>query len=179
MDRETSDNPQEFQFHYSREERLKHAPKNVQNFYKGKFGFSEGGLIRVLLSNKSSKLLFLTIVVVAALGIGISIVDSTDNVNKKNGVKYSLNAFSFDDTVYVSLKIDEVKGYASKDDISITFMALDSTGTVVHQTFQQGIYDGNESFFRTTFSDYDIIQVEALLKNGSVSIPLSSYVERQ
>ena len=60
---ETRENGEEpLIFRYNRNERLKNAPKNVQDFYSGNFSTAPKGLFKSLFANKTSKIMFLTII---------------------------------------------------------------------------------------------------------------------
>ena len=45
-------------FHYNREERLKRAPKIVQDYYSGNFKPYKGGLLKSLVATRGNRLLF-------------------------------------------------------------------------------------------------------------------------
>ena len=77
MSEQRPENPGELNFYYNREERLKNAPRTVKDFYNGKMKTPPRGLIKVLVATKGSRIIFLTLVFVTALGIAISLVDKT------------------------------------------------------------------------------------------------------
>jgi hypothetical protein len=123
--------------------------------------------------------MFLTLVFLTALGIAISLVEKTSNSDKRDGIHYSLNAFSFDEMVYVSLKLDENQSFKKSESIDVSFIAKDSTGTVAAKNTDSGTYSGKELFFRTTFYDYDIIEIGAVIQVNGNDIVLSTPVEKQ
>jgi len=90
-----------------------------------------------------------------------------------------LSAFSFDEVVYVSLKLDENSSYKKSENIDVSFIAKDSTGTVAAKSTDSGTYSGKEHFFRTTFYDYDIIEIGAVIQVGGNDIVLTTPVEKQ
>ncbi|MBO4507482.1 MAG: hypothetical protein J5747_02470 [Spirochaetaceae bacterium] len=179
MSEQDKDNQDGLHFYYDRDERLKNAPRVVKDFYNGNMKTPERGLIRVLVANKASRIMFLTLVFLTALGIAISLVERSSNTEKKDGVRYSLTAFSFDESIYVAVKLDENSGYDKNTDVNIVIAALDKTGTVVEKNNLSGTYSGKESFFRTTFYDYDIMLIEAVIKSGENSIVLTAPVEKR
>ncbi len=179
MSEQDKDNQNGLHFYYDRDERLKNAPRVVKDFYNGNMKTPQIGLIRVLVANKATRIMFLTIVLLTALGIAISLVEKSSNTDKKDGIRYSLNAFSFDETIYVTVKLDEKSGYDKDTDVDLIIAALDKTGTVVEKNNLSGTYSGKECFFRTTFYDYDIMIIEAVIKSGENSIVLTAPVEKQ
>ena len=179
MSEQRPENPGELNFYYNREERLKNAPRTVKDFYSGKMKTPPRGLIKVLVATKGSRIMFLTLVFITALGIAISLVDKTANTEKKDGIHYTLNAFSFEEVVYVSLKLDENSSYKKETEIDISFVAKDRSGTVSAKNTESGTYSGNELFFRTTFYDYDIILIDAVIQVGGKNILLTAPVEKQ
>ena len=179
MIEQDKDNQDGLHFYYDRDERLKNAPRVVKDFYNGNMKTPERGLIRVLVANKASRIMFLTLVFLTALGIAISLVERSSNTEKKDGVRYSLTAFSFDESIYVAVKLDENSSYDKNTDVDIVIAALDKTGTVVEKNNLSGTYSGKESFFRTTFYDYDIMLIEAVIKSGENSIVLTAPVEKR
>ncbi len=179
MSEERPGNQDELIFYYSREERLKNAPRSVKNYYNGNMKTPPKGLIKVLVATKGSRIMFLTLVFLTALGIALSLVEKTSNSDKRDGIHYSLNAFSFDEMVYVSLKLDENQSFKKSESIDVSFIAKDSTGTVAAKNTDSGTYSGKELFFRTTFYDYDIIEIGAVIQVNGNDIVLSTPVEKQ
>ena len=176
---QNSENQDGLHFYYNRDERLKNAPRQVKDYYDGRMKQPPKGLFKALVATKASKIMFLTLVAVCALGFAISLVEKTANVEKKDGIRYTLNAFSFEEVVYVSVKLDENTGYGKSSGIDILFSALDKSGTVTEKKNTSGTYDGKECFFRTTFYDYDILEIEAVIKAGDNTFVLTAPVEKQ
>ena len=179
MGEQNSENQDGLHFYYDRNERLKNAPRMVKDYYNGNMKRPAKGLIKVLVATKGSRIIFLTLVFVTALGIAISLLESTANSDKKDGVRYSLSAFSFDEEIYVSVKLDEKAGYGKNTDIYMTIIAKDKSGTVAAKNDLSGTYNGKECFFRTTFYDYDILEIEAVIKAGDNTFVLTAPVEKQ
>ena len=168
--RDENQNPEEnLVFHYSRAERLKRAPKIVRDYYSGEFKPYKGGLLKSLVATKANRLLFVTIV----FTFGIILF-----------VRYFASAFSYDDSVYASVKFNEA-GKKVKSDFTegvpvwATVTAYDKDGGAVAEEKLIGKYEGNELFLRTTFSDYDIIRIGAVCGMGEALLSLESPVEKR
>ena len=154
-------------FHYNREDRLKHAPEIVQDYYSGKFHPYKGGLFKSLVNTRSNRLLFVTIVFAFGIILFVNYFGPQKSSGTLAGVDVKLSAFSYEDSVYASLKVEQAskkKKDAFKDGIpvSATFQAHDKEGVVVKEEKVSGKYEGNEIFLRTTFTDYDIISISAV-----------------
>ncbi|MCR4941141.1 MAG: hypothetical protein K5930_13730 [Treponemataceae bacterium] len=179
MSDQNSENPEGLHFYYDRQERLKHAPRQVKDFYAGKMKTPPKGLIKALVATRASKIMFLTLIALTALGFAISLVDRTSNTEKKGGIHYTLKAFSFEEVIYVSVKLDENSGYGKTSDLSILVTAKDKSSTVTEKKTIEGTYDGKECFFRTTFYDYDILEIEAVIQTDGDTVLLTAPVEKQ
>lgn len=192
-----------FHFYYNREERLKNAPQIVRDYYEGKMN-PKKGLLRVLVSNRQNKFLFLSIFIFAAFIWIFSFINGHAS-DKFLGSECQLEAFSFDDTVYVSLKMEEVKQTWSKNNkrkslpqsaadlegqsltsegqrqipFKVTFYAYDNSGLVQNKSEIQEVFTGSELFVRTKFNDYDIIKVTAFAESEFESKEFSEYIRKR
>ncbi len=168
-------------FYYNREERLKNAPKNVQDLYNGNFKVFKPGLFRALVSTKSNRLAFFVLVLCFALVLFLAIFNKR-NEGTLNGIPLELTAFSFEENVYASLKFcAPSKKYAGsgRENIDVYFEFLDADKNPVHKGQELFIYEGKESFLRTTFRDYDIFYVMMRLELGEKSVELTANVEKR
>lgn len=183
--REENQSPEEnLVFHYNRAERLKRAPKIVQDYYSGDFKPYKGGLLKSLVATKANRLLFVTII----FAFGIILFVRYFGPEKKSGtlsrVDVSVTAFSYEDSVYASVKFNEA-GKKIKADFEdgvpvwATVTAYDKDGGAVAEEKMTGKYEGNELFLRTTFSDYDIIKIGAVCGMGEGLLSLESPIEKR
>ena len=101
-----------------------------------------------------------------------------------NKVDVNLSAFSYEDSVYASVKFHEA-GKKIKSDfeggvpVYATFSAHDKEGTTVSEEKVTGKYEGNELFLRTTFQDYDIIKIDAVCSMGDSLLKLDCPIEKR
>lgn len=106
IDEGYNDNPEEnLVFHYNREERLKKAPKIVQDYHSGKLTAYKPGLFKALVSTKSNRMIFFALIICLAVVIFTGLFNKPEK-NSLNGIGVSVSAMSFDETVYVSLKFE-------------------------------------------------------------------------
>ena len=171
-------------FHYSREERLKHAPQIVQDYYSGKFGAYKGGLLKSLVNTRANRLLFVTIIFTFGIILFVRYFGPEKKSGTLNKVDVNLSAFSYEDSVYASVKFHEA-GKKIKSDfeggvpVYATFSAHDKEGTTVSEGKVTGKYEGNELFLRTTFQDYDIIKIDAVCSMGDSLLKLDCPIEKR
>lgn len=172
-------------FHYSRSERLKKAPEQVQNLYNGNFKVFTPGIFRALVSTKSNRLIFMSMIIcfLAAVFLGIF---NRPNENSLNGVPLQLSAFSFEDTVYVSVKFEKISEKKQSEDglpaarnFQVDFEFLDAEKNVVEKRRELNIYAGEENFLRTTCRDYDIFYVDAFVSLDEKTVKLTCSVEKR
>lgn len=160
---ETKSSEEEMVFHYNREERIKKAPKIVQDYYAGDFKAFRPGLFKALVATRGNRFMFFTLIIVVAVIFINGIFNKPDRAFIEH-VPLSLSAFSFEENVYVSLCFEnpEKKFEKTPDSvITVEFQFLDANKmAVVKQSFTLN-YEEKETFLRTTFHDYDIFYISA------------------
>ena len=171
-------------FHYSREERLRHAPKIVQDYYSGDFKPYKGGLFKSLVSTRGNKLLLVTIVFTFGIILFVNYFGPQKSGATIAGVEARLSAFSYGDSVYVSLLLKDAprkkKGeFADGIPVTVTFSVYDKENGLVREEKVIGKYEGNEVFLRTTFTDFDIIKVGAVCSMRESLAAMESAVEKR
>ncbi|WP_294430221.1 hypothetical protein [uncultured Treponema sp.] len=171
-------------FHYNREERLKHAPEIVQDYYSGKFHPYKGGLFKSLVNTRANRLLFVTIIFAFGIILFVNYFGPQKSSGSLAGVDVKLSAFSYEDSVYASLKLDKASkkklaGFKDGVPVSATFSAHDKEGVVVQEVKVLGKYEGKELFLRTTFSDYDIISIDAVCSMLDSFSSLETQIEKR
>ncbi len=168
-------------FHYSREHRLKTAPKLVQDYYNGTFTVQKKGFFRVLVATRANRLLLLSIgICLAVLMINV-FWGRKNNQGSIYDCEAVVSAFSFEDTVYASVNIKKAgKKYPFKGEVpvSVSFNFLDADNQSVANESLQVKYDGNESFIRTTARDYDILKLNVNIEICDESIQLMTLVQK-
>lgn len=170
-------------FHYSREERLKNAPELVQKYYSGELLTTKRGLFRALLSTKGNRMMFFVLVVAVAVVFFLGFFGPSKSESLINGIPASLSAFSVEDTIYTSLKLEPPskkyrKNFESPCKVSADFFAYDADNQQLFSRNIDEIYKGEEMFLRTTFTDYDIFNVAVDVKIGGEEKRLSCRVEK-
>ena len=210
-------NEEELTFYYNREKRLERAPENVKRFYNGTAPTAPKGLFKALVHTKHSRFML------AAVGISLAVVVLTtlfgakNNQKNINGVRLVLSAFSFDDSVYVTLrafgnpdaggkaeqngipadgKAEQEQGSVAAGSVAVqggTFSGAEAETLTVKADFTgcgkdggvlvekkiQSVYDGKENFYRTIFTDYDIVSVQADVSINGERTLLKTAVQRK
>lgn len=171
-------------FHYNREERLKHAPEIVQDYYSGKFKPYKGGIFRSLVNTKANRLLFVTIIFAFGIIYFVNYFGPQKSSGSLSGVDVNLSAFSYGNSVYASLCVKDaarkkISEFADGTLVSAHFTAYDKDNAVLLEKKISGKYDGKELFLRTTFSDYDIIKVTVVCSMRESYSSLETQVEKR
>lgn len=157
-------------FHYNREERIKNAPEIVKKYYSGEMS-QRRGLFRVLVATKGNRMILFCLAAAFIITGFMGFFGPTKNSALVSGVPVVLSAFSVEDTIYVSLKLSEPakkfrKQYESAAIVHVVFDAYDADSQKLFTNEIDDVYEGGELFLRTTFRDYDILNVVASVKIG-------------
>ena len=154
---------EELVFYYNRAERLERAGENVRRYYDGTAPKPPKGLFKALVHTKQSRVMLFAVILSALVVLAVAFLTGKTDSQSADGVRFSLSAFSFEDSVYVSVKLSPEKNAVSDGTVfkNIVFSALDNDKkTLISQKIWL-IYGGNETYCRTIFADYDIVYVQA------------------
>lgn len=181
-------------FHYQREKRLASAPKSVQSLYNDAEKFAPNGLLKTLVRTKSSRMMLSVILVLSLMLLFLRSFAANPSRTDIADISAAVSAFSFSDTVYVSIRCvprnkknlppsenqlpnkknkDSQKFERTSDDISsgtdaafieMNVQAYDTSGTLAAQHEISGFCMDDEMYFRTTFTDYDIVEIKVALQ---------------
>lgn len=182
-----ADGEEPLHYYYNREERIKRAPKIVQDFYAGKVNQFSKNPFKTIFKNKIYRTTFIFLLLFCGFAYFMNWRENK-NALKIGETSANLSAFSYSEEVYVSLKFESIfeksKPKSSKENfvpttISVIFNAVDSSGTVVQTSEFSDSYNGNELFIRTQFKDYDIIKVVADVTFGEEKKSFSAKVVQQ
>lgn len=150
-------------FRYNREERLKHAPQIVRDAYDGKLTPVRG--FKILWVNKSNRYILLSLIVFIAFVWIFTAVSGTRSYAKINNIAFEISAFSFQEEVYVTLKINDKKADEKsapvKVDAEVFFINNDNQ--IVEKKELSVVYANGEETLATKARDYDIIRVDAII----------------
>lgn len=184
MEENKKENPhslpeEELNFYYNRNERLKRAPENVRQFYDGTAPKPPKGLFKALVHTSHGKFMLGAVALSLVVVFIVMFFGERANVKDAAGIRFTLSAFSFEDSVYVSVKAHESKGAENLPlTADIVFSALSEENGVSRQK-NTLIYSGKEEFCRTIFTDYDIMSVYAEICVGGESVTLHTRVEQR
>lgn len=150
-------------FFYNREERIKNAPKIVQDYYNGKIEFTRNP-IKIMFKNKMNRFMFIFLILFSAFAYFMS-YQAGKNALKIYGTSAQLTAFSYAEEVYVSLEIKPLSEEKIKDfkpvPVYVKILSYNNDSEVSDMYETEDVYDGSQLFLRTKFTDYDIIRVVA------------------
>ena len=167
----------ELNFRYSREERLKNAPDTVKKYYAGEGPTPPKGFFKALVHTKSSRFTFMALILVLALVVSLIFFGPKANESSLQNTNFTLSAFSFEEKIYVTLKY--VQKSIQEQEIIVTFQTFDKDKGLVSENKKAFIIAENNSFLRTTFIDYDILDVVAIIQGKNGTITLKKSVEKR
>ena len=164
-------------YYYNREERIAKAPQLVKDYYAGKMKPVRG--FRIFFTKQNRYIFFALIFFVGATWIYTGL-NKTRASTTLAGINFELTAFSYEEEVYVSLQMK--RSSRSKDvapvSVAAEFFAIDPNRQVGDKREGQLVYESDEQYIRTKFTDYDIIRVDVILSAGGYEKELSAEVKR-
>lgn len=151
-------------FYYNREERIKNAPKIVQDFYAGKVNQFTRNPFKILLKNPLNRMMLIFLLLFCGFAYFMS-YQAGKNKSRLGETSGSLTAFSYTEEIYVTFKAEPLPSGKKNEfipvPVTVVFSAVDSSGTIVQSKELSDSYSGDEFFMRTQFNDYDIIKIVA------------------
>lgn len=169
-----------FVYHYGPPgERLKNADESVKRFYADEESQSRKGFFRLLTRTRSSRLMLVTIVALVMVILATSLFSGADGGATVAGIPAQLSAFSFEDSVYVSVKLSGM-GTPPVEPVLVQaeLCAYSSDGQLISTEFLQDFYHGTELFLRTRFSDYGIVYIDAEVEASGKTVSLRCNVTK-
>ncbi len=182
IDEGFADGEENLHFYYNREERIAKAPKNVQDYYAGKGAQPVKGLFRSLFSNKGNRFMFGTVAILAAFVWIYSFMQKREGIQIAD-TKVEVSAFSYADEIFASVKLNKLEDDSEFKDkvlpVSVKFSAIENNSAICDEKELFGEYKGEEVFFRTKFSNYDIIKIQVTLFVGNENKEITVPVEKK
>ena len=166
-------------FHHKNGEFREKEPRVYSDLATGK-NQPKRGLFRSLVNTRSNRLMFFTVLLCFALVMGVNLLQKEPSDTSINGARFALSAFSFDQTVFVSVAVDAKKA-TEKMTVKAEFFALDSSGQVSESEVSECEVSPqeDEQFLRATFSDFDLKTVRCVLTSGQEKRELTSTVQHK
>ncbi len=164
-------------FYYNHEERIRNAPKIVQDFYAKNGKIFTKGIFRSLVATKLNRIMLLMVAFCAIIVFFVHMFGNNPAIRVCSDFECELNAFAYDDKVYASVKIHPLKklreaGAKISGEAGGLFEFEDKDGAVLSKKEASCKLGENAVFLRTSAEDYDIIKVSAEVKIGQESVVL-------
>lgn len=175
------------------EERIRNAPKIVQDFYAGKVNQFDKGLFKVLVAKKSNRIIFIILILCLLIVFINGNLGNRKNLKVINGYECELQSFSYDGTCYASLKVHPVakkKKMLEKiqDDpehsvyypLYVSFRGITQAEVMVPvgHDFAESLFI-DEQILRTSVDDCDIIYITCRVKIGNSEEELKTKVSHK
>ena len=174
------DNDESLKFFYNREARLKKAPQNVQDYYNGNFELQKG--FKVLFKNKTNKFLLLTLCVLTAFVFFFSRINTGKNKGSLDNLKLELTAFSYEDEIFSSVKISEIKKNENSERnpivVNLSFDFINTYGQIFDQKEFSLLMDNTEKTQSCKITDFDITEITLTAYTEKDSIMLRTPVKK-
>lgn len=164
-------------FYYNREERIARAPKIVQDYYNG--GMKPVRGIRVFFTKQNRYILFALIFFVGAVWVYTGL-NRTRNYSLVNGIDCNLQAFSYGEEVYTTIKFNLNKKTTeiSPKKINADIFLIDPNNQVVNKDTLGMVFESGDEYLRSKYTDYDIIRVDVIINIDGEEKELSTTVKR-
>jgi hypothetical protein len=185
MDEGHEDGEDPLHYYFNHDERIKRAPKVVQDYYAGKGPRPAKGLFKALVSTPANRLGLMSIAIFAVFVFVYSLTSEKPYRKVLGGSEMTLSAFSYEDEIYVSLKAagwNERKGEKQEKKaglLTVKFSAVDNQKESAAVSEKNESYTGKEITIRTKFADYDIITIKADVALNGVTKEFSAAVEKR
>ncbi len=166
-------------FHYKREERLAHAPLIVQQSYSGELPQPPKGLFKALVHTKGSRFMLIVLIFTLVITLGMLTFGPQENVITFKGIHFSMSAFSFNETVYISIKTEAKTNTPEIEFVDLSFSYKDKDDIEIASQEFSFSYNKIGDYIRTTIRDYDIISVYCLISSGAESETIKCTVEQK
>lgn len=193
--RDSLSHEHDFDQEYIRNERIKRAPKIVQDFYDGKVNQFDKGLFKVLVKKKSNRSIFMLLIFLILVSYITGNLTNQGNIKVVSGYECELQSFVYDGTCYASVKIHpiaktkrELEKIISKDKdfsgvvASAKFSAITQSEAIVEFNPDKNIQENillNAQILRTQIDDCDIIEVVCKVKIQGEEQTLTSKVSHK
>lgn len=177
-------------FRYNREERIKNAPKIVQDYYAGKMNPTKG-LFKVLVATKFNRFMLFTVGLCFAVVLFVNTFGNRPNIATAAGFEFEMSSFCYDENIYSQIKVHPLKKSLADKNFAIdqyikdqekvfaSFSFIDVDGQTLDKIQKSAEIEKNAFFIRTNSPDYDIIKVEAVVELLGQKVDLTSKVTRR
>ena len=150
-------------FRYNREERLKNAPQIVRDAYEGRMNPVRG--FKVLWVNKSNRYILLSLIIFIGFIWVFTAISNTKSYTKINNIAFEIAAFSFQEEVYVTVKVNDKKADEKSPPVKVDaeVFFINNDNQIIEKKELSLVYRDGEKTLATKAHDYDIIRVDAII----------------
>ncbi len=172
-------------FHYKKGSFREHESQTTRDIAED-ITSRKNGFFKTLVKTRANRTLLIMLLITMGVLLVVSFFSKGNDETVVNGMHCSLSAFSFEDSVYVTLKGEPEGKHVSKDlaqkVFDVQFSAINTDNELANRIDSQILFDPSqeECYARTVFADYDIIQVLCTVTDQSgESVSLSASVTKR
>lgn len=187
---EEKNNGTSLHFYYNHEERIKNAPKIVQDYYAGKL-MPTKGLFKILVANKFNRFMLFSVAFCFVVVLIVNFLTSSSSLGVCAGFECELSAFTYDGEVYAQIRNHALKKslknkkfklddyIEDQKEAAAIFNFINSDQEIGARMQKSVLLQKNDFFLRTSAPDYDIIEVRAQIEILGERIELKAKVKKQ
>ena len=174
-------------FYHKRGAFRENEPEHLRDLATGKTA-PKRGFFRVLVNSKGNRLMFIVMVLCFAFLGGYKIFAKGANEGSVGGIDCKLSAFSFQDTVYISLNLKQSAADKKKaslplpQPLTVLFALVSEDGTELARREEEALFlkgESGEQFVRTTFEGMVGAKILCVVQAEEETAQLSVAVERK
>lgn len=173
-------------FHHKNGEYRKYMDPKLADIATGK-NQPKRGFFRVLVSTRGNRCMFFVLCLTFVIYFGVNIFAKNSNEDTVNGIDCNISSFSFADSLYVTLEMKDTASSKKKDSknlseprkVSFEIELYNSDGALSYTDKGETVFDGNEYFYRNTYTYYDYVKVDCKLSSGEEQKTITAKVQQR
>ena len=145
-------------------------------------GLPKRGFFRVLVGTKGNRFMLTAMLLAFVVVFFVSVFGGAPSDGTIGGLYCELSAFSFQESVYASLKVHPSAKGGALSEIRTEFIIVNTDGMESATDEQMFLYDEHgkkDQFVRTTFRDYDAVKVLCTIQSGDDTKTLTATVQQK
>lgn len=161
-------------YYYNREERLSKAPDIVKKYYSGELKPFRG--FQALYKNKSNLSILIALIFFVGFTWVYTGINNSRNYAKIDNIIYELQAFSYGEEVYASIKVSSKVPVSNPSPATVEYFFINNDKQLIQKETQSILFTGEEDYLKTKTTDYDIMRVDVIISCNGKEKELSTII---